>query len=412
MGAQKYFYKARNMAGVAVRGQVDAEDEKSAKALISQMGLVPVEVGPSKIQETLDELKDLFFGFFTRVPAEELLIFTQQLQTIYSVGIPLIKGLSLIREQTENKTLVAALDDIIEQLSEGLQLHEAFRRHPRIFSTVYCSLVEVGETSGQLEPLLERIYTIVETQEDNRSKVKSALFYPKMVAFMITVVVGVMAKFVVPKMTAFYDKLGGQVPGITTAVVNFSEFVTSYFFVLAFGAGAAYYAFHKFITSKKGRLAWDSFKLKVPIFGPLLLEIEMNSFCVVMELLLKSGVEILKSFEIIKGTLTNQAVVQDIEGCQQKVKKGAGIGESLQEGKVFPGMLVNLIRIGEESGAIDRVLHKIGRFYKMRIDYKFANLSKAIEPLLLAIIFSIVGVLSLAIFLPIWKMSSAVKRGG
>ncbi|MBT4760265.1 MAG: type II secretion system F family protein [Bdellovibrionaceae bacterium] len=406
---ETFYYKARNRKGKSVKGEVLAKNITAAKKEISALDLIPIEVSKSFIHATISELNKIKDRFFNSIPSMDLLVFTQQLQVVYSVGIPLLRGLQVIEEQTENKVLKKTLQKIIVDVADGKQLFEAMSIHPMIFDHIYINMIRVGEASGQLEELLDRLYQIHETKASNSLKIKGALFYPKIVFFFIVIVNFSIVYFLIPKIKNFYDQLGGDLPAVTKALLKISDIVVNYvsvFFVLTV---ILFYGVKKALEQPKIRYMWDNIKLKLPIFGPLLLQVEMNSFCVVFGLLLKSGINVLQALEIVKKTLANQVIIKDLSRCELHVEAGKTIREGLEEGKAFPLMLKNLISIGEETGSLSEVLEKISKYYKMQMDYKMDNLSKAIEPILLAVIFAMVGFLAMAIFMPIWKMSSAVR---
>ncbi len=413
----KFHFKARKINGELTQGEISAVSSKDASDQISKLGLIPIEIKSIGGASGLKDLKNLTFtdlkNMMTQVPKNELLAFTQQLHIIISVGAPLIDGLKLIDKTTEHPLLKKALIDISNQLAEGSTLAHAMDKHPKVFNSVYVHMINIGEESGKLETVLERLYSIIESETDNRNKVKAALFYPKMVFAMIGIVVVVMMNFIVPKVSLFYEKLGaGSLPLPTRMVIATSDFFTNNFFILIFIFVASYFAFNKWVKTEKGRLMWDSFKLKIPVLGPLLIEIEMNSFCIILQMLILSGLSIVRSLEILQGTLSNKIVINDVDNCRKHLLTGGKIGEALEKSRTFPPILTGLIAIGEEGGSLESVLEKSARHYKMRIEYKLNNLAKAIEPFLLVVIFGIVLTLALAVFLPIWNLSSAIKRGG
>lgn len=410
----RFHYKARKLTGQLVKGDLVAGNKKSAEKEIKNLGLIPIEVVAEGAVQ-FSSLKDITWQglreAIEKVPTQELMMFTQQLQTLFSVGVPILQGLKLIIEQTEHPTLKRALKDVRASLDSGSNLADAFAKHPRIFNDIYVNMIRVGETSGRLEQVLERLYEVIESQAENKAKIKSALFYPKMVFGMIGVTLLVLLNVIIPKMKGFYSKMGaGELPLPTRIVIGASDFVTGNIIYLVVIAMGLWWWFYKWSHSEKGRIAWDNFKLKIPVIGNLLVEIEMNSFCIILEMMLLSGVGLVQSLKVLKGTLSNHAVIYDVETCRQDLISGGKMGSSLEKSPRFPNMLAGLIGIGEEAGSIEVVLRKMAKHYQQQINHKLDNLSKAIEPIMLAIIFSIVIVLALAIFLPIWQMSSALKK--
>ncbi len=415
MAATKYIYKARKLNGQAVTGEVTASSLADANQQLTRLGLVPLAVsawGGASLQNlsksfSIASIKDLF----GKVPAKEMLMFTQQLQTIYAVGVPITQGLSLIASQTEHPKMKKVIEDLVAAVSEGSSLARAMSKHPEVFSEIYVNMITVGETSGSLEAILARLYEVLEAEAATRQKVASALFYPKMVVGMIVIVFIVLVTFVIPKMKDFYKMLGaGQLPLPTRIVLAISDAFTSYWWLTAIVIGAMVYGFKKWTATEHGSILWDKFKLNTPVFGLLILETEMNTFCAVLEMLVRSGVGIVQSLEILAGTLKSKMVRLAVEDCRRNVVAGGKIADSLSKDPYFPKMLSGLISVAEESGALEKVLNRTGRYYKAQVDYKVNNLSKAIEPFLLAVTFGMVLLLALAIFLPIWNAPGALKR--
>ena len=415
MAATKYIYKARKLNGQAVTGEVTASSLADANQQLAQLGLVPLAVsawgGLSLENLNRSFSRENLKNIFGKVPAKEMLMFTQQLQTIYAVGVPITQGLSLIASQTEHPKMKLVIEQLVAAVSEGSSLARAMAKHPEIFSDIYISMITVGETSGSLEAILSRLYEVLESEAATRQKVASALFYPKMVVGMIVIVFIVLVTFVIPKMKDFYKMLGaGQLPLPTRIVLMISDAFTSYWWITGIAIGAAVYGFKKWTATERGSITWDKFKLNTPVIGLLILETEMNSFCTVLEMLVRSGVGIVQSLEILAGTLKSKMVRIAVEDCRRHVIAGGKISDSLNKDPYFPKMLSGLISVAEESGALEKVLNRTGRYYKQQVDYKVNNLSKAIEPFLLAVTFGMVLLLALAIFLPIWNAPGAMRR--
>jgi type II secretory pathway component PulF len=272
------------------------------------------------------------------------------------------------------------------------------------------NLIKVGEAPGQLGEILERVSKVVQQRLEQRAKVKSATFYPKIVIGMITVVIVVVISFVIPKFKEFFGKFGGDLPAITRYMLLISDFFLAYWYLIFGGIGAAFFAFKKLTSSPQGRRKYDAYLLKVPIFGSLLLEIELTGFCSILEMLIRSGIPINDGLEILKGSLGNTVLQDEVEKMKDAVESGRSITSGMMNGNVFPKTMTNLIAMGEEAGALEKTLGRIGHYYQMQVDYRLNNLSKAIEPILLVFIFGIVLALALAVFLPMWKMGSLIKK--
>jgi type II secretory pathway component PulF len=293
-------------------------------------------------------------------------------------------------------------------VTQGSSLHLAFEKHPYVFESIYIGLIRTGEVTGRLGDTLLRLGSMLEQQTSNRAKIKSAVFYPKIVLGFMGVVVLVVVYFVVPKLKAFLNSLGQDLPLITQLVVKTSDFFISYWYLVLLGGAAIYFSFKAYAATPGGRRRVDRIKLKLPVFGSLFMNLELNNYCALLDLLLSSGMTLFESFEVLKATQSNQIIRDEIDRCGRVIQKGGSLGEGLRTSKIFPISFVAMLAIGEESGMLPKVLQKMSKSYQNLVEYQLNNLSKMIEPLLLAVIFVMTGILALAIFLPIWKMSSAI----
>ena len=407
---QVFRYRARDRGGKLVTGNVEADSALEAKRILAgrQLAVLAVGVSPfARFHDLLAQLSTLMPG--GRVSLEELIVFNRQLQTSYSVGLSVHQALTLIAEQTQSETLKKAVQKVVEDLTEGHSLHAAMSRHPRIFDPVYLNAIKAGEASGKLDDILEMLSDSAEQRMENQAKVKNAIFYPKIVLGGIVAVMIVVVTFVVPKFEAFYGKFGGQLPPITLFVLGISKAFQNYWWLMLLLGGAAYYSLNRFVSTERGRVLFHSTLLKVPVFGPILLQYDVLTFSTVLKLLLASGIPIVESLGIVRDSLSNQVLKNEIEGFRQEVEGGGDLSHGFKKSRIFPKMVGNLITVGEEGGKVEEVLDKITKYYRVQLDYRLNNLSKAIEPFFLLLIFGMVLVLVLSIFLPIWKMSSVMK---
>lgn len=406
---QTFQYRARKRSGSAVQGTISALDVREAKKLLAQQDLIPLEVRTSAaLNLNFKSLQAQFNSRFKGVNQEELLMFNQQLLISYSVGIPLITAFEMIERQSRELNLKNALIAINQDLHRGSYLADALGRHPGVFDEIYVTLIRAGEASGQLEAFLQRISFLLERRAETKAKVKSATFYPKIVLGFMVVATLIFVYVLIPRLKNFLQMHGSDLPPLTKIVIGVSDFAVSYWYLLVAAVFLGMEAFRRITSTPKGRLAWDGFVLKVPVLGELMLQIDLNSFCFVTELLVKSGIPIITSIPIVKSALTNKVVSNELSLAEAAISSGGTMSGGLKQSTMFPELFLNLISVGEESGKIESVLARLSEHYRREIDYKLNNLSKLIEPILLFIIFIGVGILALAIFLPIWKTSHAV----
>jgi MSHA biogenesis protein MshG len=407
----KFYYRARDKKGGVIEGAIEAADPWLARKALMKLNLIVLEVNRFNWSSVKDVLKVIAARFVKKMTVEEKLIFVSQLETGYSVGIPIIRILEMIRDEITHPQLKEAVTEMARDIAEGSTLHQAFSKHPQFFDPIFVSMVRTGELAGQLEQTLGRVIKLTEQQALNQAKVKSAMFYPKIVVGFMVVVVGVVVYVVVPKLKVFLQSLGTDLPPITQFVVGTSDFfVHNWYLVAAAGIGLKQ-LWNYIVSTPQGKLITDRIKLKLPIFGILITQLELNNFCVMLELLMGSGIPLTEGLEILAQSQTNQVFKDAIVHCRSEIEKGGSLTRGISDSPVFPSSFKGLISIGEESGSLPNILKRMGKHYQTQVDYRLENLSKLIEPVLLAVIFGMVTVLALAIFLPIWKMSSAQRPG-
>lgn len=404
-----YFYRARDRKGMLAKGTLEASSLIEAKRILIDRDLIVLSIGTGALEQFFGKISRRFTALTENISLEEIIVFNRQLQTSYSVGISMVHALNLIGDQTSNPRLKRIISGLIEDLSQGRALNEAMQKYPDVFDPIYINAIKAGESSGKLEEIFGMLCYFAEQKLENDSKIKSATLYPKIVLFAIGVVLLVVTTFVMPKLKDFYSRFGGELPGITLFVMGISDFVLGYWYLILLVGGGAYYALRRFLATTKGRLMWHTVQLKLPIFGPIFLQSDVLIFATVMRLLLQSGLPIIESFAVVRESLKNQVLKDEIEFCGRSVEAGRNVAYGFNQSKVFPRMVGNLISVGEESGRIDTVLEKVASYYKLQLEYRLNTLSKAIEPIFLFLIFGIVLVLVLAVFMPIWKMSQLIR---
>jgi len=391
-----------------VEGAIQAENAWLAKKALNKTDLVVLDMSRFDPGIIWNQFKRFLSGFSDQVKLEEKLVLMSQLETGISIGIPIVQMFQLLQRDLDNRFLKLALSQISDQITEGSSLHEAFSKHPKIFDQTVVGLVKTGEVSGKLEESLGRISQMIEQEAKNQSKVKSAVFYPKIVLFVLGVVFTIAVYFLIPKLKEFLAGYGTDLPPITQFVIGISDAFVSYWYVLVAVGVAGYFGFKKYVSDPVRKLKYDRFKLRLPLFGKIFRLIELNNLCVILNLLIKSGVPLIDALEILKESQRNDVFKLALTKAVEKIEKGGSLSSGLDDPKIFPATFRNMLSVGEESGRLEPILERMGRYYQTQIDYHLDNLSKLIEPVLLFVIFGMVLVLALALLLPIWKMNKAV----
>ncbi len=404
----KFYYRARDQKGSIVEGTILAENAWLAKKSLTKSELIVLELGRFNLKIIFNEIKNYLGGFFEQVSLEEKIVLMSQLETGISIGIPIIQMLQLLQRDLDNQFLKDALNNITNDITEGSSLNESFSKHPKVFNQTVIGLVKTGEVSGKLEESLGRISQMIEQQAKNDAKIKSAIFYPKIVIFVLGVVFTVAVYFLIPKLKEFLAGYGADLPPITKFVIGISDAFVSYWYVLAAGGLAIYFTFKKLISNPVIKIKYDRFILKMPLIGKIFLLIELNNLCVILNLLIQSGVPLIDALEILKDTQRNDLFKIALSNAIQKIAKGGTLSSGLDDTTIFPATFRNMLSVGEESGRLEPILERMGRYYQTQVDYKLDNISKLIEPILLFVIFGMVLILALALLLPVWQMNKAV----
>ncbi len=340
----------------------------------------------------------------------QLVIFSRQLATMVESGIPIVGAIDILAEQMEDRTFRQILARIKSDIESGASFSESLSKHPRIFSEFFVNMVRAGESSGQLDEILDRLASYLEKIDVLRRKVQSSLFYPAMVSCMAFLITTFLVIVVVPKFRDIFNSLGGELPLPTQMLLGLSDFMRMYFVAEVILVVGAIAAFRMYIATKPGRAWFDRTKLKLPIFGVLLQKVAIARFARTLSTLVRSGVPILTALEIVAKTAGNKVIEKAVLSARASIKEGENIADPLTQSRVFPPMVTRMISVGEKTGEMERMLSKIADFYESEVDAAVTGLTSLIEPLIIAILGIVIGAIVIALFLPIFKISTLVGR--
>jgi type IV pilus assembly protein PilC len=345
------------------------------------------------------------------VKLKDLAIFSRQFATMISSGLSLIRSLSILHAQTDNKKLAETIDEIRNRVEAGSSLSQALAEHEKIFPKLFVAMVRAGETAGMLDQVLLRVAAMYEADVKLRSKIKSAMTYPVIVFVMAILLSTVMLIFIVPVFAEMFEDLGGQLPLMTQVLVSASNFVTSWIGVLTYIVvpSALWFGYKRIRSTEKGRYALDVMKLRLPVFGPLFHKIALTRFARNLSTLMAAGVPILQALEITADTVNNGPIANAVKDVQDSVRQGESINGPLSQHEVFPPMVVQMIAVGEETGNVDGMLAKISDFYDTEIESTTESLTALMEPLMIGVIGGIVGGMVIALYLPMFKIFELIE---
>ncbi|MCP4371866.1 MAG: type II secretion system F family protein, partial [Deltaproteobacteria bacterium] len=343
------------------------------------------------------------------IKAPDLILFTKQFRTMIRAGVSMMQILQILQQQTENIRLKKILGQMQQDVNEGLSLHEAFKKHPKVFSVLYCSMVEAGEASGALPEILDRLTYIIEHEYKVKADIKSALQYPIVVVSFLAIAFIVLLTFVIPKFVNIFTNAGLKLPLPTKICMALYQFMANSWILIIGGLFVFIAVMVLFLRTQQGQYLKDFILLKIPIIGQLLLKAAISRFASIFAILHSSGVDILDSMDILSGTIGNAAVSQELEGIKNRLEEGRGIAGPLMAAKYFTPMMINMVAIGEETGNLQDMLTEAASHYDTEVEYSMKKMSEAIGPMLTVGLAAVIGFFALAIFLPMWDLTTMVK---
>jgi type IV pilus assembly protein PilC len=343
------------------------------------------------------------------VKLDDLVIFARQMATLVAAGIPLVQSLDILADQVDKEKFRLILRRMHSDVQSGKSFSESMQVHSRIFSALFIHMVRAGEMSGKLQEILDRVAQYFEKSSALQKKVKSAMMYPMIVSIMAFGITFFMLAFVIPQFATIFDGLGAKLPAPTLLLITVSHYLSKNWWWIIAVLGGGIFAFRKFITSPLGRLPWDSFTLRMPIFGPIIMKVAVSKFARTLATLVRSGVAILAALEIVSKTSGNARIEKVITDLMGSVKRGESIAGPLEKCGIFPSMVVRMIAIGEETGELEEMLSKIADFYDSQVDAAVSGLTSLIEPLIVGFLGIVIGGIVIAMFLPILTLTQAIK---
>lgn len=417
----EFAYKAKRSDGKIVTGKISSANKIAAKNAILNRGLKPLKVVPVLTPKNGD--KSLNTGYIYRdrkgniairlskdLPTDkELAVFTKQLSLMIENGVSILQALNLLESQQKRVTFANIIKAVTEAVEKkGAQLSDAIALHPNVFDDLYVAMVKAGEASGRLDLILRQLVTYIEKSIKIKAQVKSAMAYPVIVVVVATAVITLLLAFVVPSFAKQFKDSGQQLPGLTEFVVNLSEgFLGNLPFILGFGV-LAFFVFRLWLKSEKGRQAFDTYILKSPVLGDVLLKIAIGRFCSTMSTMLSSGVAILEALSICAASAGNKRIEKMVFDVRGAITQGQNFSMPLEKTGVFPRMVTSMVAVGEQTGTLDATLAKITEIYEEEVDVAIKAMTSMIEPLMIVVIGSIVGFIVIAMYLPIFDIAGTI----
>ena len=404
-----FAYKAKMLTGGLIEGMLEAADQKAAIEQLRGQKLMPLEVLESA--PPLMARLEKFLPFKPTVKPKELVLFSRQLSTLVSAGVPLVQGLTILEEQVESKLFKSIVHTIREDIEAGQSITDALRKHPNAFEELYVSMIKAGEVGGILDVILERLSAYLESAENLKSKVKGALMYPLVVSVIAACVTLFLLMFVIPTFSTIFAGFGAELPFITQVMINLSNGLRKFWYMVVGVPIVFFFAMKQYRKTEIGQRNLDALAMKLPVFGLLLKKVAVAKFTRTLGTLIKSGVPILQALETVAKTSGNKIIEIAILTARESVKEGERIAIQLKKANIFPPMVIQMVAIGEETGNLDTMLSKIADFYDQEVDVAVKTLTSMIEPIIIVVMGLVIGFIVIAMFLPMFELGNLAGRG-
>jgi type IV pilus assembly protein PilC len=403
-----FAYSAINSQGLTSTGEIQAVDATAARDTLRGNGLLA-----QWLEERAPDAKPGLTGMFGRqkkVKAKSLQVFSRQFATMIEAGLSVVTALVILEQQTDDVALAIVIDDVREQVEGGALLSEAMAQHPTVFNRLYVAMVEAGEAAGVLDSVLDRVATQIEKEQKIKRRVRGAMIYPTVVLSFATLVLVGMLMFLVPVFVKVFEDLGGELPTLTQWVMTASDALRNYWFIIFPVIGLSIFGFFRWKRTDSGRQIWDRFKLRIPMqIGSVVRKVAMARWSRTLSTLIAAGVDIIRALEITAQTAGNWVVEEETGKMRIRVQEGATIAQPLIDGAIFPPMVSQMVKIGEETGELEKMLTKVADFYEDEVDASIQALTSIIEPIMMIGVGFMVGIIVVAMYLPMFRMLTLIE---
>ncbi|MEE4303611.1 MAG: type II secretion system F family protein [Wenzhouxiangella sp.] len=399
-------WRGRNARGQLVDGRVEAESTDAVAQQLMRLDITPIEIesAPAVESESISLSQRLGMD---KPGINDLILFTRQMYTLSKAGVPIIHGLRNVGESTRNPQLRHAIEDVVDALESGRDLASGMAQNPKVFPTMFVSIVRVGESSGNLEQAFSQLTDYLELERDFRAKLKQALRYPIMVITAMFIAVAILMTFVIPTFAEFFDRFDAELPLPTRIIIGASNFTADWWWVILLAIGAALLGFRAWIRTENGRYRWDRLKLRFPVVGKILFQGTMARFARTFSMTYRSGVPLIQGLTLTARAVENEYIGQAVNDMRTGIERGESLSRTAAATGLFSPLVLQMLGIGEETGDVDSMLTETAEYYEREVDYDLNNLSAYIEPILLIFLAILVLVLALGVFLPMWDVGRA-----
>ncbi|OGS75718.1 MAG: MSHA biogenesis protein MshG [Gallionellales bacterium GWA2_55_18] len=411
-----FAYKGRNGRGDLIQGSLEGDDSNAVADHLMNTGVTPLEIreirgakAKTGDEKTGSAYEPAWLKRLNEKPItqKDLILFSRQMHTLLKSGVPIMRALTGLQESTQNQSVAAMIQDLRESLDKGRELSVALRRHPKVFSLFYISMVQVGEMTGTLDEIFIRLYDYLEFERDMRERIKAATRYPMFVIIAMAIAIVIINIFVLPTFAKVFRGLNSELPVLTKMLMGFSSFMINYWLLMLAALIVAVVGFHLYINTSGGRYKWDKHKFKLPLAGNIIFKSTLSRFARSMALSFRSGMPILQGLSVVGLVVDNVFIRSRIEQMRDGVERGESILRTAAAAGVFSPVVLQMIAVGEETGDLDGLMFEVANMYEREVKYEVETLSARIEPILIVFLAALVLILALGVFLPMWDLGKA-----
>lgn len=405
----EFSYKAKAPNGTVMEGIIEAAEQRAAVDKLRGQKYIILEINEAKKSAIDQFIKSL--GFRPKVKSKDLVLFSRQLSTLVSAGVPIVQGLSILIEQIENKVFKNIVEKIQEDIESGQSIADSLKKHPNAFTDLYVAMIRAGEMGGILDVILERLSSYLEGAEALKGKVKGAMVYPIVVGLIAGVVTLFLLTVVIPTFKEIFESFGAELPLITQFLIDLSDFLRKWIIAVILVPIGLFIGFKQFRKTPFGNYKTDEIALKIPVFGILLKKVAVAKFTRTFGTLIKSGVPILQALDTVAKTSGNKVIEKAILEAREAIREGERIADPLRRSAIFPPMVIQMISVGEETGNLDTMLSKISDFYDQEVDNAVKGLTSMIEPIIIVVMGVVIGSIVIAMFMPMFELGNLASQG-
>lgn len=400
-----YSYRGRDERGHLVQGEVEASTEANAAEILLRRGITPIHVAPFHAPSRLNlDLRELLGS---GINSDDLIVFTRQMYALTKAGIPLLRAMQGLAENTSNRRLGQVLTDLVDQLERGRQLSSAMAAHPKIFPRLFVAIVHVGENTGQLEQAFLELTDYLQKEEDTRKQVKTAMRYPTFIMITIVVAMFILNLFVIPSFASMFARFDVELPLTTRILITTSNFFVHWWYALLGSIAAIAYAIHRYINTEEGEIKWDYLKIRLPLVGDILFRTLLTRFSRSFATMLRAGVPLTQALGLVADAVDNRWMGHKINEMRRNIERGENLSRVARHSQLFTPLVLQMLQVGEETGRVDEMLMEVSGYYEREVDYDLKSLTAKIEPIMLAIVAVMISVMAAGIFSPMWDMMNA-----